>query len=125
MKGKPLLILASIFLLIISCTKKEPVPSWIDVQNKKQVVFFSDKEEYIQEISYYDAIIQLKKVHPEEMKNMKILSDSDRDDYYYLFHIDHCPALIVYYNNQVIFEIVGETTTESIVMPVSQILSET
>lgn len=123
MKGKPILLMAASLLLIISCDRKEPKHSLNVDHNTKQIVFFSDDEALEQEVSYYDAIIELKKSYPEEMKNMKILSASELDDYSNMFEIDHCPALLVYYRNQVIVEIEGKATTDEIVVPIAKVLS--
>ena len=71
----------------------------------------------------YDAIIELKRDYPEEIKNMKILTSSDSKKYFKTFQIDRCPALIVYYNNEVIVKIEGKATKEEIVTPVSNALS--
>src|SRR3954471_18652159 len=125
MKGKSILLIASTLLLIMSCDKKESINLWSIDQNTKQIVFFSDKEDYEQEVSYYDAIIQLKREYPEEIKNMKIFSASEMEDYTHIFQINHCPALLVYYKNQVIVEIEGTATTDDIVIPVANVLSDT
>lgn len=125
MKGKSSLIVASTLLLIMSCDRKESINSWSIDQNTKQVVFFSDEEDYEQEVSYYDAIIQLKREYPEEIKNMKTLSTSEMKDYTHIFQINHCPALLVYYKDQVIVEIEGNATIDEIVTPVANVLSNT
>lgn len=125
MKGKSSLIVASTLLLIMSCDRKESINSWSIDQNTKQVVFFSDEEDYEQEVSYYDAIIQLKREYPEEIKNMKTLSASEMKDYTHIFQINHCPALLVYYKDQVIVEIEGNATIDEIVTPVANVLSDT
>jgi|SRR4051794_30462901 hypothetical protein len=124
MKGKSILLIASTLLLIMSCDKKESINLWSIDQNTKQIVFFSDKEDYEQEVSYYDAIIQLKREYPEEIKNMKTLSASELKNYAHIFQINHCPALLVYYQDQVIVEIEGKATTDEIVDPVANVLSD-
>ncbi|MCQ6275111.1 small peptidoglycan-associated lipoprotein [Bacillus sp. V3B] len=125
MKEKSILIVAFTLLLIMSCDRKESINSWSSDQNTKQIVFFSDEEHYEQEISYYDAIIQLKQDYPEEVKNMKILSASEMRDYTHIFQINHCPALLVYYKDQVIVEIKGnKVTIDEIVTPIANVLSD-
>ena len=54
---------------------------------------------------------------------MKIFTSSDSKKYFETFQIDRCPALIVFYNNEVIVEIEGKATVEEIVTPVSNALS--
>jgi hypothetical protein len=124
MKGKPFLIMASILLFMVSCDKKEQINLNLTFdQNKKQLVFFSDEDEYEQEVSYYDAIIELKRDFPEEVKNMKILTATDSEEYFNTFQVDHCPTLLVYYKNEVIIEIEGQATIEEIIAPVASVLS--
>lgn len=124
MKWKHILMIVSILIIGISCTKQDPPPIWINGDHK-QVIFFSDKEKYEQELSYYDAIIILKSKFPEEMKHMKILSDSELKNFDHILHLNHCPAIIVYDQNQVIYIAEGAKTTEEIVTSLSTILSET
>jgi hypothetical protein len=124
MKGKPFLIMASVLFFMVSCDNQKQIISSLSVdQNTKQLIFFSDSEEYEQEVSFYDAIIELKRDYPEEIKNMKTVTSSDPKKYFKIFQIDHCPALIVFYNNEVIVKIEGNATKEDIVAPVSNVLS--
>ena len=124
MKGKPFLIMASTLLFMVSCdSNKQIISSLTFDPNTKQLVFFSNEDEYEQELSYYDAIIELKGDYPEEIKNMVTFTSSDSKKYFETFQIDHCPALIVYHNNEVIVEIEGKATTEAIVTPISNALS--
>ena len=124
MKGKPFLIMASTLFFMVSCDNNNQIISSLTFDpNTKQLVFFSDDDEYEQELSYYDAIIELKRDYPEEIKNMVTFTSSDSKKYFETFQIDHCPALIVYHNNEVIVEIEGKATTEAIVIPISDALS--
>jgi|SRR6476660_4742596 len=124
MKGKPFLIMASALFFMVSCDNQKQIISSLTIdQNTKQLIFFSDSEEYEQEVSFYDAIIELKRDYPEEIKNMKILTSSDSKKYFKTFQINRCPALIVFYNNEVIVKIEGKATKEEIVTPVSNVLS--
>ena len=124
MKRKPFLIMASALFFMVSCDNQKQIISSLSIdQNTKQLIFFSDSEEYEQEVSFYDAIIELKRDYPEEIKNMKILTSSDSKKYFKTFQIDRCPALIVFYNNEVIVKIEGKATKEEIVTPVSNALS--
>lgn len=123
MKWKLIFMIVPLFIMGISCTKKEPPPIWLN-GNYKQVIFFSDKDKYEQEVNYYNAIIALKRDFPEEMKNIKTLSATDLNRYNHLFPINHCPALIIYDQNQVIHIMEGKKTTNDIVTSFSKILSE-
>jgi hypothetical protein len=123
MKGKSLLMMASTLLLMISCDNKEQADSLSLTSNSKQVVFFSDKEEYEKEISYYNAIIELKKEYPEEIKNMKVLTVSEMKENYDTFRVNHCPAILVYDHNHVIVQIQGNAETWDIINPIANALS--
>ena len=69
MKGKPFLIMAFALFFMVSCDNQKQIISSLTIdQNTKQLIFFSDAEEYEQEVSYYDAIIELKRDYPEEIK---------------------------------------------------------
>nr|WP_295973185.1 small peptidoglycan-associated lipoprotein [uncultured Bacillus sp.] len=123
MKGKPLLMMVSTLFLMISCEHKEQTNSLSFDKNSKQIVFFSNEEEYENEISYYNAIIELKKEYPEEIKNMKVLTALEMRKYYDQFKVNHCPAILVYYNNDVIVQIQGDAETKDIVTPIAKALS--
>ena len=124
MKGKPFLIMAFTLFFMVSCDNHKQLRSSLTFdQNTKQLIFFSDVEEYEREDSYYDALIELKRHYPEEIKDMKIFTTSDSKKYFEKFQIDRCPALIVFYNNKVITVIEGKATVEEIVTPVSNALS--
>lgn len=124
MKRKPFLIMASALFFIVSCDNQKQIVSSLTIdQNTKQLLFFSNAEEYEHEVSYYDAIIELKKDYPEEIKNMKIFNSSDSKKYFRTFQIERCPALIVFYKNEEIFKIEGNAAKEEIVTPVSNALS--
>ena len=53
MKGKPFLIMASALFFMVSCDNQKQIISSLTIdQNTKQLIFFSDSEEYEQEVSY-------------------------------------------------------------------------
>ncbi|GLB60367.1 hypothetical protein NCCP133_24990 [Cytobacillus sp. NCCP-133] len=88
----------------------------------KQIIFFSDHNQYEQEVSYYDAIIELKRSFPEEIKNMKIITASDSKNYYTNFDIEGCPAILIVYQDEVLVEVKGVVPREQIVQPVANAL---
>ncbi|MBB6443685.1 adenylate kinase family enzyme [Bacillus benzoevorans] len=116
-------MMASTLLLMTACENKEQADSLSLASNSKQIVFFSDEEEYEEEISYYNAIIELKKEYPEEIKNMKVLTASEVEEYYNTFRVNHCPAILVYYHNHVIVQIQGDAETRDIINPIANALS--
>ncbi|HAQ08500.1 MAG TPA: small peptidoglycan-associated lipoprotein [Bacillus bacterium] len=88
----------------------------------KQVVFFSDEDDYNHEASYYDAIIELKKHYPNEMKNMMVIPASNAKKYYDLFKVENCPAILVLYGDEVIAKVNGSVTKKEIIEPLSAVL---
>ncbi len=122
MKGLPLLLLASLLVMTGSCSKSNANELKIK-QDVKQIVFFSNEDDYAGEAPYYDALIELKKSFPTEVKKMIVFSPTKAKQYLKTYHIDSCPALIVIYNSKVIVKINGDTTKEDIIQPIAKVLS--
>ncbi|WP_264805386.1 small peptidoglycan-associated lipoprotein [Cytobacillus sp. NCCP-133] len=122
MKGLPLIIIISILLMTSSCNHKETKEELMIDDSVKQIIFFSDHNQYEQEVSYYDAIIELKRSFPEEIKNMKIITASDSKNYYTNFDIEGCPAILIVYQDEVLVEVKGVVPREQIVQPVANAL---
>lgn len=118
MKGLPLIIIASLLFMTSSCNHIETKDDLHFEQNIKQIIFFSDYNQYEQEASYYDAIIELKKEFPDEIKNMKTITEVNARKYYDAFDIQSCPAILLIYNEEVIVKVKGEATKEQIVKPI-------
>lgn len=121
MKVRSLLFVTSLMVIISSCEKfsEESLNLKKDVM---QIIFFSNEADYTQEASYYDALIELKQDFPTEIKNMLVLSPTQGKQYYNTFNVKSCPALLVIYNNEVMVRINGDTSTEKIIRPVSEVL---
>ncbi|MBU8877656.1 small peptidoglycan-associated lipoprotein [Bacillus sp. FJAT-29790] len=122
MKGLPLLFIASLLFVTSSCVNTETKEELIFDQNTKQIIFFTDGKDYEQEVSYYDAIIELKKDFPNEIKNMKIITASNAQKYYNTFEIQNCPAILLIYQEKILVKIKGEATKSQIVQPFSHAL---
>lgn len=118
MKVFSLLFMASL-LFITSCGNYKPKDELILDKNSKQIIFFSNEKDYKEEASYYDAIIELKKEFPNEIKNMKILTLDNAKKYYETFDIEGSPAILLIYNEKVIVKIKGDTSAEQIIKPLS------
>lgn len=120
MKGLPLL-LASL-LVITSCSNSNDDKIQLP-HNVKQIIFFSNDQDYSEEAAYYDALIELKKEFPAEIRNMLVISPTNAKPYFQSFHINACPALLVIYNDKVMIRISGKVSKEQIIQPISEILS--
>ncbi|WP_242021009.1 small peptidoglycan-associated lipoprotein [Cytobacillus oceanisediminis] len=122
MKGLPLLIIVSLLFVTSSCNHKEAKKELMIDDSVKQIIFFSNHKQYEQEVSYYDAIIELKRSFPEEIKNMKIITASESKNYYNNFEIENCPAILLVYQDEVLVEIKGNVPKEQIVKPLAHAL---
>lgn len=121
MKGLPYFFIASL-LFITSCCNIKTNNELILDKNSKQIIFFSNEKDYKEEASYYDAIIELKKDFPDEIKNMKIISSENAKKYYEVFNVESSPALLLIYNDKVLVNIMGDTTTDQIIKPLEEAL---
>ncbi|WP_258309743.1 small peptidoglycan-associated lipoprotein [Cytobacillus oceanisediminis] len=122
MKGLPLLIIVSLLFVTSSCNHKEAKKELMIDDSVKQIIFFSNHKQYEQEVSYYDAIIELKRSFPEEIKNMKIITASESKNYYNNFEVENCPAILLVYQDEVLVEIKGIVPKEQIVKPLANAL---
>lgn len=122
MKGLPLLIIVSLLFVTSSCNHKEAKKELMIDDSVKQIIFFSNHKQYEQEVSYYDAIIELKRSFPEEIKNMKIITASESKNYYNNYEVENCPAILLVYQDEVLVEIKGNVPKEKIVKPLANAL---
>lgn len=121
MKVYPLLFIASL-LFISSCSNFKPKDELNLDRNSKQIIFFSNEKDYEQEAPYYDAIIELKKDFPNEIKNMKIITSNSAKKYYDTFDIQSSPAILLLYQDKVVVKIKGDTPAEQIIKPLADAL---
>lgn len=122
MKGISFILVASFLFLTSSCNTSNLSDELALDKNIKQVIFFSDEDDYQQEASYYDAIIELKELYPKEFDNMTIIPASNARKYDNFFHVEHCPAIFVVYGNQIIAQVNGTVTKDEIIEPLSKVL---
>jgi hypothetical protein len=122
MKGLSFIFVASFLFLTASCNSASESDSLNLNKNIKQVVFFSDEKDYKHEASYYDAIIELKKLYPQEIDNMMIIPASNAKKYYDLFEVKTCPAILVVHRDQVIAKVNGTVSKDQIIGPLSAVL---
>jgi hypothetical protein len=123
MKRLPLLLLASLLVITVSCSQSNKGGLQLK-KNVKQILFFSNESNYSEEGSYYDALIELKKRFPDEIKNLIVLSPNNAKQLLKSYKIETCPALLVVYNENVIVKITGKVSKEDIINPVSKALSD-
>lgn len=122
MKGLSFVFVASFLFLTASCNLDNDAEDILQNEDIKQVVFFSNEEDYLHEASYYDAIIELKKAYPEEFKNMKVIPASNAKKYHELFQVTQFPALLVVHGEEVIANINGSVSKDQIIEPLTAVL---
>ncbi|MCP3741790.1 hypothetical protein [Rossellomorea sp. BNER] len=116
------IILLNIFILS-SCNSVEKITDANEII-EKEIVFFTDENNVRNEASYYDAVIELKRRFPEELKEMKIVSKSNENENKFSKYNETYPAIVVIDQNQVVLRIVGYTDTEDIVIPISNTIEK-
>ena len=123
MKSLSFVFVATFLFLTASCN---PVNSSDELElneDIKQVVFFSDDENYRQEASYYDAIIELKKEYPAAFDDIVVISAANANKYYDLFKVKQFPAILIVHQDEVIANVNGSVTKDQIIEPLSAVLN--
>jgi hypothetical protein len=124
MKGFSFILIASFMMITSSCSTNQSYEEIDFDENVKQIVFFSDDSNYSREAPYYDAIVELKQKFPKEFENMMVLTEDNASKYFNLFKVDQCPAILIFYQDEILVTINGEVTKEQIIQPLSNALSE-
>ena len=122
MKGLSFVFVASFLFLTASCNPINDSENLSLSEDMKQVLFFSDEEDYMHEASYYDAIIELKQEYPQEFKNMMVIPASNAKDYYDLVEVNQFPALLVVHGDEVIVNVNGSVSKDQIIEPLTSVL---
>lgn len=123
MKGLQFFLLAALLVITSSCNNHGTKELTLK-NNVKHIIFISNDSDYTKEAPYYDALIELKKSFPAEIKNMIVFSPAKAKEYYKTYKINTFPALLVIYNSKVLVNINGTAATkEEIIQPVSEVLS--
>ncbi|MFT9600829.1 small peptidoglycan-associated lipoprotein [Mesobacillus sp.] len=123
MKSLSFVFVATFLFLTASCNPVNDSDQLELNKDIKQVVFFSDDENYKQEASYYDAIIELKKEYPAEFDKIIVISAANANRYYDLFKVKQFPAILVVHQDQVLANVNGNVTKDQIIEPLSAVLN--
>ena len=87
------------------------------------LLFFTNDAHYEKEISYYDAILELRKTYPTLVNKMKVITPNDLDRLEKELQVDEFPALLITNGDDIIFSVEGTAPKEDILNPVVQLLS--
>jgi hypothetical protein len=123
MKSLSFVFVATFLFLTASCNPVNDSDQLELNTDIKQVVFFSDDENYKQEASYYDAIIELKKEYPAEFDKIVVISAANANKYYDLFKVEKFPAILIVHQEQVLANVNGNVTKDQIIEPLSAVLN--
>ena len=123
MKGLPLLLITALLFVTSSCNHKEVKEELKIDDNVKQLIFFTDNKQYKQEISYYDAIIELKRSYPELIKDMKVITAAEAS-HLSNYKVENCPAMLLVYQDKVLVEIKGTVYKDKIIYPLAKAMDE-
>lgn len=118
MKKKFLLLFLSM-ILIGSCSNQEKNLVQEDGTN---LIFFTDDVHFEKEISYYDAILELRKTYPTLVNKMKIVTPNDIHHLEDFLQVEQFPALLLTNGKKIIFSVEGSVPKEDIVDPLTQLL---
>ncbi|MBS8263291.1 small peptidoglycan-associated lipoprotein [Mesobacillus boroniphilus] len=123
MKSLSFVFVATFLFLTASCNPVNDSDELELNEDIKQVVFFSDDENYKQEASYYDAIIELKKEYPAAFDNIVVIPAANANKYYDLFKVKQFPAILIIHQDQVLANVNGNVSKEQIIEPLSAALN--
>jgi hypothetical protein len=124
MKSLSFVFVATFLFLTASCNPVNDSEKLKLDGDIKQVVFFSDDENYKQEASYYDAILELKKDYPAAFDNIVVIPAANANKYYDLFKVKQFPAILIIEQDQILATVNGKVTKEQIIEPLSAVLND-
>ncbi|WP_253907647.1 hypothetical protein [Bacillus sp. WMMC1349] len=73
-------------------------------QQNIRLLFFSDDDHIEREVTYYDALLELKKKHPKQVANMNILNKKGK----WKKEVNTFPCLLLIDNKKVLVKIEGK-----------------
>ena len=123
MKSLSFVFVATFLFLTASCNPVSDSDKLELNGDIKQVVFFSDDENYRQEASYYDAIIELKKEFPAAFDEIVVIPAANANKYYDIFQVKQFPAILIVHQDEVIANVNGNVTKDQIIEPLSAVLN--
>ncbi|WP_335870452.1 hypothetical protein [Bacillus sp. 2205SS5-2] len=88
---------------------------------ENHILFYSNEQELHKESPYYDALIELKRQYPEQLKKMKVVNPEMKTKEQSINH--SYPALVIIVDHTIIYKIDGlQSSKEDIIHPISAVL---
>ncbi|WP_456271688.1 hypothetical protein [Bacillus sp. AK031] len=115
-----ILMLGNIAFLTSCSLHSERTAAGLNIE--KGILFYSDENNFLEEDSYYEALIELKQDYPDEFENYTIIAKNQGNDPALASLNSVYPALLVIKENKVVFKVTGNATKEDILKPVSNTL---
>lgn len=115
--------IASLLIVLTSCTSNEVTSSYPFLQKKDEniTILFSDDYSINDEGNYYDALLDVKRRHPELIRSFNVIHSSSRDLVRY-FEIEEFPTLLVLHNEIVTVRIIGSMQKIDILQTLEEVL---
>ena len=105
-------ILAFFSLMLTSCSSLYLDEASIRDKYKNKLIFFSNESNYMNEIEYYDALLELDDEYPADIPDLKTLTASDNTHDFESFHIKKTPAIYITSEKGVIGKISGSSVSK-------------
>jgi|GEM_PF-1991718 hypothetical protein len=115
----------SMIFILSACTQKEPIYKQLGLEkDAPHILFVSNKQNYLNESVYYDALIELKNTFPEDINQLTVLQFQKDDEYLKRLNIEESPCLLIIFNDDILVNISGAVSKEEIIQPVTKTLSQ-
>ncbi len=111
-------------LLVTSCSQSEDVIANYPFLQKKDeniTLLFSDDHYISAEGNYYDALLDVKRRHPEKIRSFNIIHSSDRELIRH-YEILEYPTLLVIHNNSITIRVEGTLNKHDILNALEEAL---
>jgi hypothetical protein len=119
MSIKTFFVFLVLLLVMDGCDKNVKLSSHL---KENKVIFFSDTKNGIEEVPYYDAIIELKEKYPIEFKNFTVLNPKKDKEKLKEYNITTAPSILIVNQGKQILNVQGKLTSNEIVTLMTHVL---
>jgi hypothetical protein len=117
---KRVLLLATSLLFLSSCQfgKSANEPK-LNSLLEADALYISNEKDLMLENEYYNALIEVKKLYPEDLKDVILLSNKDIENIEKELRVSIYPTLLLIERNEIIAKIEGENEKATIISQIS------